>query len=31
MTAKHAAHGVPIPPEAMFSWNQADFEIYVAT
>ena len=30
-SAKHAACGVPIPPEALFSWNQADFEIYVAT
>eukprot|EP00435_Cladocopium_sp_Y103_P017624 s3427_g4.t1 len=30
-SAKHAASGVPIPPEALFSWNQPDFEIYVAS
>ena len=29
-TAKHADCGVPKPPEALFSWNEADLEIYIA-
>lgn len=29
-TAKHANQNVLIPPEALFCWTPADFEIFVA-